>query len=73
MHRPRHPREIRTAPNGDLFLAESETGKIKIFRGVDASGKPKETSVFAEGLHQPFGIAFYPKRRQPAMGLHRGY
>ncbi len=60
-----NPRLIRFAPNGDLFLAESATGKIKIFSGVDANGKPKETSVFAEGLHQPFGIAFYPNDRHP--------
>jgi glucose/arabinose dehydrogenase len=60
-----NPRLIRFAPNGDLFLAESATGKIKVFRGVDAKGNPKETSVFAEGLHQPFGIAFYPLGDDP--------
>jgi glucose/arabinose dehydrogenase len=60
-----NPRLIRFAPNGDLFLAESASGKIKIFRGVDAKGNPKETSVFAEGLHQPFGIAFYPSGDHP--------
>jgi len=60
-----NPRLIRFAPNGDLFLAESASGKIKVFRGVDAKGNPKETSVFAEGLHQPFGIAFYPNGAHP--------
>jgi len=60
-----NPRLLRTAPNGDIFLAESETGKIKIFRGVGPDGKPKETSVFATGLHQPFGIAFYPSGPNP--------
>jgi len=60
-----NPRLIRTAPNGDLFLAESETGKIKVFRGVGADGKPQQTSVFAADLHQPFGIAFYPAGRNP--------
>jgi glucose/arabinose dehydrogenase len=60
-----NPRLLRTAPNGDLFLAESETGKIKIFRGVDATGKAGQISVFAEGLHQPFGIAFYPAGPHP--------
>jgi len=60
-----NPREMRTAPNGDIFLAESETGKIKIFRGVGPDGKPQQTSVFAEGLHQPFGIAFYPLGPNP--------
>ena len=60
------PRLIRTAPNGDLFLAESETGKIKVFRGVDSDGKAAQVAVFAEGLHQPFGIAFYPSGAKPA-------
>ena len=48
-----NPRLIRTAPNGDLFLAESETGKIKVFRGVSPEGKAAQVSVFADGLHQP--------------------
>jgi glucose/arabinose dehydrogenase len=61
-----NPRLLRTAPNGDLILAESDSGKIKVFRGVDKDGKPSQTSVFAEGLHQPFGIAFYPSGPSPA-------
>ena len=61
-----NPRLLRTAPNGDLFLAESESGKIKIFRGVGKDGKASQVSVFAEGLHQPFGIAFYPSGANPA-------
>ena len=60
-----NPRLIRTAPNGDMFLAESETGKIKVFRGVGTDGKPQQMSVFATGLHQPFGIAFYPSGPNP--------
>ncbi len=60
-----NPRLLRVAPNGDLFLAESATGKIKVFRGVGADGKPLESSVFATGLHQPFGIAFYPSGPSP--------
>jgi glucose/arabinose dehydrogenase len=60
-----NPRLIRTAPNGDLFLADSGAGKILVFRGVGADGKPQQTSVFATGLHQPFGIAFYPSGSNP--------
>jgi glucose/arabinose dehydrogenase len=60
-----NPRLIRTAPNGDIFLAESETGKIKIFRGEGPDGKAQTVSVFATGLHQPFGIAFYPLGPNP--------
>ena len=60
-----NPRLIRFAPNGDLFVAESAAGKIAIFRGVDADGKPKQVSDFATDLHQPFGIAFYPLGPNP--------
>jgi glucose/arabinose dehydrogenase len=60
-----NPRLLRTAPNGDIFLAESETGKIRVFRGAGADGKAQQTSVFADGLHQPFGIAFYPPGPDP--------
>jgi glucose/arabinose dehydrogenase len=61
-----NPRLLRTAPNGDLFLAESGSGKIKVFRGVGSDGKASQVSVFADGLHQPFGIAFYPAGPNPA-------
>nr|WP_080508195.1 sorbosone dehydrogenase family protein [Bryobacter aggregatus] len=53
------PRLIRTAPNGDLFIVESEAGRIKILR----PGKPVETYI--SGLSQPFGIAFYPLGPNP--------
>ncbi len=61
-----NPRLIRTAPNGDLFLAESETGKVKVFRGVGADGKASQMEVFATDLDRPFGIAFYPPGPNPA-------
>src|SRR5690349_16937243 len=32
------PRLIRTAPNGDLFVAESFGGLIKVLRGVNKDG-----------------------------------
>jgi glucose/arabinose dehydrogenase len=60
-----NPRLIRTAPNGDFFLAESESGKIKVLRGITADGKPNEISVFATGLNRPYGIAFYPSGDNP--------
>lgn len=60
-----YPRLLRTAPNGDLFLAESRRGEIKVFRGVNKDGNPEQTQVFARGLRQPFGIAFYPPGPDP--------
>jgi glucose/arabinose dehydrogenase len=60
-----NPRLLRTAPNGDIFLAESSGGKIKVFRGITSDGKPEQTSVFATGLNEPYGIAFYPPGDNP--------
>jgi glucose/arabinose dehydrogenase len=54
------PRLIRTSSNGDFFVAESTSGKIKVLRGISSSGKVDQVSVFASGLEQPYGIAFYP-------------
>lgn len=59
------PRLARTAPNGDVFVAETAAGRIKIFRGVTADGKPEQTALFIEGLEKPFGIAFYPAGDNP--------
>jgi glucose/arabinose dehydrogenase len=54
------PRLIRTAPNGDLFVADSGAGTIFVLRGVGVDGKAAHIEKFATGLDHPFGIAFYP-------------
>ncbi len=59
------PRLIRTAPNGDLFLADSHGDKIWVLRGVGADGKAQQKEVYATlndptGKSLPFGINFYP-------------
>lgn len=61
----KNPRLIRTAPNGDLFVAESGPGRILVYRGITAGGKPETTETFATGLARPFGIAFYPPGPDP--------
>jgi glucose/arabinose dehydrogenase len=60
-----NPRWLRTAPNGDIFLAESDSGRIRVFRGMTADGKPEQTAIFASGLTKPYGIAFYPPGPDP--------
>jgi glucose/arabinose dehydrogenase len=59
------PRLMRTAPNGDVFLAESRAGRIRIFRGITDDGKPELSAIFASGLKRPYGIAFYPPGPNP--------
>lgn len=60
-----NPRLIRTAPNGDIFLAESNPGRIRVFRGITSDGKPEQMAIFATGLRRPYGIAFYPPGANP--------
>jgi glucose/arabinose dehydrogenase len=59
------PRVLVTAPNGDIFVAESKTDRISVLRDSDGDGKPDSNEVFASGLKQPFGIAFYPLGPDP--------
>ena len=60
-----NPRTLRTAPNGDIFLTESEPGRIRVFRGMTGDGKPEQSAIFATGLKRPYGLAFYPPGPDP--------
>ncbi len=56
------PRLLRTAPNGDIFLADSKAGSVLVLRGMGPDGKAESRETFATGLDHPFGIAFYPAK-----------
>lgn len=55
----KQPRTLRVAPNGDVFLSESGTGRVLVFR-PSAGGGPATPQVFAAKLERPYGIAFVP-------------
>jgi glucose/arabinose dehydrogenase len=59
------PRVVRVAPNGDLFVADSRANQIRVYRLTQGSAKPAEEAIFANGLTQPYGIAFYPPGDSP--------
>ena len=59
------PRQLRVAPNGDVFVAESGAGRIRVLRPNAAGTAPSENTVFADDLDYPFGIAFYPNGDNP--------
>jgi glucose/arabinose dehydrogenase len=54
------PRQMRVAPNGDIFIAETDAGQIRVLRAADGAAKPSASEVYASGLNEPFGIAFFP-------------
>jgi glucose/arabinose dehydrogenase len=59
------PRAIRLAPNGDLFVADSMSNTVRVLRVPAGSASVAKNEVFADGLYQPYGIAFYPPGLNP--------
>jgi glucose/arabinose dehydrogenase len=59
------PRQIRTAPNGDYFVANYQQGTVSVYRGIRPEGKAVRAETFVSGLTGPFGIAFYPLGDNP--------
>ncbi len=59
------PRLMRTAPNGDIFVAESNAGDIRVLRPSTDGATAEKNEIFASGLERPFGIAFYPNNANP--------
>jgi hypothetical protein len=55
----KQPRTIRVAPNGDVFVSESGTGRVLVFRAKSPT-TPAQPEVFAENIEKPYGIAFVP-------------
>ena len=60
-----NPRTVRVAPNGDIFVAESAAHRIRVLRAADGAESPSDNQIFADGLDQPFGIAFCPPGNNP--------
>jgi glucose/arabinose dehydrogenase len=58
-----NPRQIKIAPNGDIFIAESKPGRIRVLYGGGADSPA--SAIFAQGLDMPFGMAFYPNGADP--------
>ena len=56
------PRAITTAPNGDIFVSESYSNRVRILRDGDGDGKAETSEIFTANLSRPFGIAFYPAK-----------
>lgn len=59
------PRKMKVATNGDIFVAETQNGRIKVMRPDSDGTTPASIDVFAQGLRQPLGMAFYPSVEDP--------
>lgn len=56
----KHPRRTYIAPNGDIFVVESNTknsaDRITLIRDKDDDGTPNYQEVFLDDLNQPYGM-----------------
>ncbi|WP_339656196.1 sorbosone dehydrogenase family protein [uncultured Salegentibacter sp.] len=56
----KHPRRTYIAPNGDIFVVESNTknsaDRIVLIRDKDSDGNPDYQDVFLDDLNQPYGM-----------------
>ncbi|MDE2378109.1 MAG: PQQ-dependent sugar dehydrogenase, partial [Bradyrhizobium sp.] len=59
------PRTLRVAPNGDVFVAETRAGRIRVLRPGEGSARVAANETYASGLNRPFGIAFFPNGDDP--------
>jgi glucose/arabinose dehydrogenase len=61
----KNPRALCVAPNGDVFVADSRPGALRVLRGLAENGQAEHMETYATGLSQPFGMAFYPPGSRP--------
>ncbi len=47
-------------------MAESQPGRIRVYRGINKDGEAATVHLFTSGLTLPFGIAFYPPGSDPS-------
>ena len=59
------PRILNVAPNGDIFVAETASGLIRVLRAADGATKPAVNQIYARRLNEPFGVAFFPSGNNP--------
>src|SRR5258708_17103529 len=55
----KYVRFLTTAPNGDIFAADTGAGEVIVLRDPQHTGGASQREVFVGSLKRPFGIAFH--------------
>lgn len=53
------PRWLLPLPNGDVLVAESYQGRIRLLRDTDGDGDADERPILLDGQNRPFGMAYH--------------
>jgi glucose/arabinose dehydrogenase/cytochrome c2 len=59
------PRTLRVAPNGDVFVSQTQSGRISVLRPTADGLRAASVKAYAQGLNLPSGMAFYPAGAHP--------
>jgi glucose/arabinose dehydrogenase len=63
------PRSLRIAPNGDVFVVESESGAVRVLTPGQGKENAEDnaitSAIFASGFDKPSGLAFFPPGPAP--------
>lgn len=54
------PRTLHVVPNGDVFVVESEAGRVQLLRDSNSDGQADSRTTYVQGLKRPFGLSLYP-------------
>ena len=65
------PRVIRVAPNGDLFVADSEANTIRVYRVPTVRTGPVKSDIYASGLKKAVRNRLLSPGTRSSMGLRR--
>jgi len=62
---PRQSPDLRTASNGDIFLAETSAGRIRVFSRANRRRQARAVCHLCQRPETPYGLAFYPLGPDP--------
>ena len=65
------PRVVRTAPNGDVFVAESSAGRVRVLRADANELGARAVPDLRRRFTKPVRNCFFPVWPRPALGLCR--
>ncbi len=59
------PRKMLVEANGDVLVTEYSSGRVSVMHPSADGTHAASVDVYAQGLRQPFGLAFYPNAAHP--------
>jgi glucose/arabinose dehydrogenase/cytochrome c2 len=59
------PRTLLAAPNGDVLVCETASGRIRVLRPANNGEHAEQNEIYVSGLKLPYGMVWYPNAQNP--------